>query len=272
MAEWTSELYPNEPIIGATDATPLTPHGYSKGYEPRDYKRNPVGYSAAGRPARDKSVLTPRSEWDDRIAFKEANKSRISDVLRGANIPSLDQNGTNYCWIFGVVGACQARRAVAGLPYVPLSPACGGAQIKSFRNQGGWGNDAVDWMVEHGVCSQATWPQAAIERKYLTEAARIEASRFRLTEWDDCEENDFDAVMSFVLAEDPIPFAIGLDWWGHLIFGCDGVKLGANKYGIRIRNSWGASYGDNGFAVLEERKCLGDAYGIRVMSATEYAA
>lgn len=268
---WTSKLYQNEPVIGETDPTPVTPGGYSTGYKPRDYKAKPVGYSAAGAPTYGKGKPIPRSEWDDRIAEKEKNKSRISDILIAGNVPSMDQNGTNYCWFFGVVGACQARRAVAGLPYIGLSPACGAAQIKSFRNQGGWGNDAVEWMVDHGVCSQATWPQAAIERRYLTETARAEASRFKLTEWDDCEQNDFDAVMSFVLADDPIPFAIGLDWWGHLIFGCDGVKLGTGKYGIRIRNSWGASYGDNGFAVLEQRKCLGDAYGIRVMSATDAA-
>jgi len=268
---WTSELRPNEPVLDAGSATPVTPQGYSTGYVPRDYESRPVGYHKAGAPAYGKGVLIPRSEWDDRIAEKEKNKSRISDILDAAGVPSTDQNGTNYCWFFGVVGACQARRAVAGLPYVALSPACGAAQIKGFRNQGGWGADAVEWMVEHGVCSTDLWPQAAISRKYLTDEATAQAATFKLVEWDDVEEYDFDALMSELLQPDPIPCALGLDWWGHLIFACDGVKLGTGKYGVRIRNSWGADYGDNGYAVLEERKARGDAYGIRVMSATDYA-
>lgn len=269
---WQSELRPNEPIIGITDPTPMTPTGYSTGYVPRDYEQRPVGYSSSGLTIYSKGKLIPRSEWDDRIAFKERNKARISDMLDAAGVPSTDQNGTNYCWFFGVVGACQARRAVAGLPFVPLSPACGAAQIKNFRNQGGWVNDAVEWMVEHGVCSTDIWPQAAINRKYLTDESVKQAERFKLLEWDDIEENDFDAMMSELLADDPIPCPLGLDWWGHLIFACDGVRLGANKYGVRIRNSWGADYGDNGYAILEERKARGDSYGIRVMSGTEYAA
>lgn len=262
---FTSKLYPGEKIITELDPTPVTPGGYSTGYRKRDYSAFPCGSLGYAKPL--ELPLIPRSEWDDRIAEMESTKSRLSDLVLAADIPSLDQNGTNYCWINGVVTACETLRCLAGLPYVKLSPASGGAPIKSFRNQGGWGGEALEWISKYGICTAATWPANAIDRRYYTEAAKQEALRFRVTESSDVEEYDFDALMTMLFHRIPCP--LGLDWWGHLICAMDPVKTGTRQYGCRIRNSWGEDYGFRGFSVLSESKSRGDVVAPRVMIASD---
>lgn len=265
---WVSEIRPGEKIIGDTDPTPMTPAGMSTGYESRDYSRFPVGYSEHSR-AFDMPLI-PQSEWDDRIAEMETNKTRLSDLLLQANIPCLDQNGTNYCWINGPVTALETIRCVEGLPYVKLSPASGGAPIKNFSNSGGWGGEALDWIAKNGVCSAALWPPNAISRSYYTSAAKAEALKFRFLEWTDVESNDFNALMTMLFLRIPCP--IGLDWWSHVVCCIDPVKISAGQYGVRFRNSWGMSYGDSGFSILSRNKALGDVEAPRVASATNMAA
>jgi hypothetical protein len=261
---FVSKLYTGEKIIGETDPTPHTPAGMSTGYSGRDYKKYPVGYSAAAKPFSLKKI--PRSEWDDRIAEMEKNKARLSDLLLAQNIPSLDQNGTNYCWFNGVVTGVYCVRARMNLPYKPLSPASGAAQIKGFRNQGGWGGDALEWMVENGACEQRLWPQAAIDRQYLTEESKQNAKLYRITETNvDVEEDDFDAMMTLLF--NGIPCPLGLDWWSHLVCAVDPVKTGSGRYGVRFRNSWGDSYGSKGFSILEENKARGDVSAPRLALA-----
>lgn len=261
---WNS-LKPGELVIGDTDPTPMTPNAMSTGYEKRDYAAHPHG-SLPYAKAFDMPLI-PRSEWDDRIAEMEKTKSRLSDLVLAAGIPSKDQNGTNYCWFNGVITACETLRCVEGLPYVALSSASGAAPIKGFRNNGGWGGDALEWMTEHGACSEDLWPNAAINRKYFTEEAKTQALLYRVTESTDVEQNDFEALMTMLFNRIPCP--LGLDWWGHLICAMDPVKTGTKQYGVRIRNSWSDDYGDKGFAVLTERKSIGDVVAPRQMRAAQ---
>ncbi len=260
---WTS-IKPGELVIGDTDPTPMTPSNMSTGYQKRDYSAHPhgsLGYAKAFN-----LPLIPRDEWDDRIAEMEKTKSRLSDLLIQADIPCKDQNGTNYCWFNGVITACETLRCVMGLPYVALSSASGAAPIKGFRNNGGWGGDALEWMQEHGACSEELWPNAAIDRRYYTDKAKAEAMKYRVTEAIDVEQNDFDALMTMLFNRIPCP--LGLDWWGHLICAVDPVRTGTRQYGTRIRNSWGMDYGDKGFAVLSERKSIGDVVAPTQMIAS----
>ena len=72
------------------------PSGYARGALPRDYHRYPVGYAACAK-AFDLPLI-PENEWQERLEYQKATKSRLSDIrnrgLNGQPIPSTDQNGT----------------------------------------------------------------------------------------------------------------------------------------------------------------------------------
>jgi hypothetical protein len=226
----------------------------SRGYVPRDWSKEPFGsleYAASFD-----LPLIPRSEWTDRIAEMEGNHSRLSEMMLDAGIESLDQDGTNYCWCNAVVTAILAIRAKEGLPYIKLSPASAAAQIKNFYNSGGWGGEALEWIVDKGVATVDLWPANAIQRKYLTEEMKANALLHKVEEWFELGNRNFDQLMTLLLLR--IPVAIGLNWWSHEVCAIDPVVISAGKFGVRFRNSWGSSYGENGFSILTEGKATPD--------------
>lgn len=195
----------------------------------------------------------PLSEIKDRAAQLKRDKMRISDRIREAGLKPLDQNGTNFCWANGPVNTVRVALMMANQPPVDLSPASVACQINGFRNQGGWGTEAMKWIAEHGVVPAAKWPANAINRQYLTEAAKAEAMNFRITEWDDLPARDLELLWTYLV--NGFPVAIGLNWWRHEVTACDydpddGTTL--------IWNSWGPDWGDDGFGKLSESRARPD--------------
>ena len=265
---------PLEPIID--DDTPdgselLHPPGFGLGGEPRDFAVDPPEMfdPPSAMP------LIPRSEWPARIKEQEELKSRLSDVLLAAGIPSMNQGPNGYCWGHSTVGCVQAVRAVNNQPYVPLSAYAVCATIKRGANQGGWSGLSAKFLRERGVPSQSLWPQGDRDyRKYDKPEVWANAALHKVTEeWTDLTRDvhslnlTFDQLASCLLRG--IPCAIDLNWWSHAIMACDLVEVEAGSFGVRIRNSWGDQYGDKGFAVLRGSKAVPDgALAIRVSTVS----
>jgi hypothetical protein len=140
------------------------------------------------------------------------------------------------------------------------------APIKSYRNHGGWGSQALEYIIEKGIVPVEQWPANAISRKYYTDENLEIAEDFKVTEWYDLEPRNFGELMTCLLLR--IPVAVGYNWWSHEVSAIDPVALGNGDYGVRIRNSWGMGYGTDGYAVLAERKATpDDAVAPRVVIA-----
>lgn len=224
-----------------------------RGRIPRDYAKEPYGSLEHATPF--DLPLIPESEWEPRIKEMEQSKSLLSQLMLANNIPSLDQNGTNYCWYNGVVTAIYGVRCLNRLPHVELSPASGAAIITGYRNVGGWGGDALKSNVKIGTAPAKLWPANAIEQRYDTEECRKERMKFRVQEWYDLQSRNIAQLMTCLLLR--IPVAVGFNWWGHEVCGIDPVWQNGRP-AMRIRNSWGASYGHKGFAVLAGNQMIPD--------------
>ncbi|NBW16500.1 MAG: hypothetical protein EBR82_51815 [Caulobacteraceae bacterium] len=200
------------------------------------------------------SLLIPQSEWQARIQEMEASKSRLSDMIRLANLPPKDQASTNYCWINAPTHACEIVRLQQGQPMVILSPASAGAQITNYRNVGGWGKDGLQFIVDHGLVPVDKWPANAINPKYATPENLQLAKQYRVVEWTELKPRNLQQLMSMLLRR--IPVAVGYNFWSHEVVAVDPVWIDGGP-AIRIRNSW-KGWGDYGFGILQGSKALPD--------------
>ncbi len=201
------------------------------------------------------SMIIPKNDRQGWIEDAEKNKSRTSDVIIASGLPCKDQGQTNYCWINAPTHCVEITRVLQNQPMVILSPASAGGPIKQFRNVGGWGEEGLEWIVQHGLVPVDHWPANSIDSRLYTEANKQLALDYRVTEWWELQPRNMDELISCLLHR--IPVAVGYNWWGHEVTAIDCVWLDG-EIAIRIRNSWGMSWGDKGFSILQGNKMIPD--------------
>ena len=259
---WISTIPSSEPIIDEHNDAPNAPSGLATGWQPRNYFDNPSGFYA---PLIDAENLIPRDQWYDRAKKLEQEKYRLSDFAR-RYVKVKHQGSTNYCWINGVVFACEVMRATQGQRAVELSPASGGSLIKDFRNTGGWGDQAAEFIQQNGLVPADRWPSNAIDRKYNKPQSWEIAERYAIAEWNELRCRNMDDLFTCLLQGLPVP--VGYIWWRHLVCAMDVVVFHEPRattdremlrcFGIRIANSWGTGWGDRGYGILKGKKQLAD--------------
>lgn len=226
----------------------------------------------------DKGKPNHGTEQDDKYLWRKVRGLELEEFsgpvfnieVEGDNSYVAEGVGVHNCWINAPTHGFEVERVLSGLPYVSLSPASGGGPITGYRNVGGWGNDALKYIVEYGLVPSEFWPDNAIDRRYKTPENDAKRASFKCPEWWELPNRSFDALMTSLFLRKPI--AIGLNWWAHEVLAVDPVVLGPNRYGARIRNSW-RGYGDFGFAILEERQATpDDAVCVRTVTASAKAA
>jgi hypothetical protein len=188
----------------------------------------------------------------------EETKSRVSDLVNMAGLPPKDQARTNFCWGNAIVAMLEWIRAIQNEPRVSLSPASVCAQITGYRNVGGWGRQAIEFIIEHGVVPVDEWPANAIDSQYATPQAKQTALLYRFANWYVVDGSNIDQIMSCLLRRWPI--GAGLNWWSHEVPFADPVWLDGAP-AVRIRNSWGPdwpSQGAGGWSVLQGRRMYPD--------------
>lgn len=250
---FSSKMFPGEPIINdsSTEDATAPPPGMGRGL--RLELRGPEGYGdlASAFPS---ELLIPDSEVQARIQELEEQKSNLSNIGDTANLPPLNQGQTNYCWGNGPVYCVQLIRVIQNQELVLLSPASVCAPIKNFKNQGGWGKEALEYIIEHGIVPVSKWPANSMDRKYWTEENKKLALNYRVTEWMELKPRSKQELISCMLRR--IPVAVGYNHWSHEVSAVDAVWLDGTV-ALRIRNSWG-DWGVNGYGILQGSKMLPD--------------
>jgi hypothetical protein len=186
------------------------------------------------------------SEIDDRLELMEAEKATLLDV-RGS-IPSTDQGSSNYCWAHSTVSAMLLLRAKQGLPHVELSAFGIAAQIKKFRNDGGWCQESMEAVTTKGCPTSATWPLKSMSRDNVNTAMREESLLYKVTEFWDCG-SDPKLFWHFVALG--MPIISDYNDWGHSVCFIKGNRK--NNTGL-VWNSWGDDgFGNRGVGVPQAR-------------------
>jgi hypothetical protein len=280
----------------------LTPHwethnieadGEVKGHGliPRPWAQHPVGSYASSKATKIDIPVIDQSEWSERVKDKIAAKSQLSDIRLRANngqpIPSRDQNGKGYCWAHSGTTAMLAVRAAANMPYADLSAYAVACIIKSYKDEGGWGAQGVDFQTERGIPTSEFWPQQSMNRSNDNSKTWENAKLHRWTEgWVDMEAAQYDRNLNFnqvvtcLLVNTPV--VVDFNWWGHSVCALDAVPTSGvslrhpttgkkaplkmmlaafevtGGWGIRIWNSWGDSWSDRGMGVLTGNKAIPD--------------
>lgn len=231
------------------------PPGMSKGREARDWQKQPFGSPPFQASASPLPAKIPRSEWPAKCEALEKSGQLLSQRRKRAGLKSLDQNGTNYCWCNAVVSAMRLARLFQNEPIIDLSPASVAAPIKGYRNNGGWGGEALDYIIKNGIAPQSDWPANAINRQYDNATSQASRQKFKVTEWWELQSGDFDMLFTLLLYQ--IPVAIGLNWWSHEVCAVDPLWVNG-KPQVRIWNSWSDDWSDEGMGTLTESKATHD--------------
>ena len=209
--------------------------------------------------------VIPRNAWPDLIADLERTKSRLSDICDQANIPCLDQNGTNYCHANSPAYAIMIDRAKMNQPFKHMSPASIAGPITNYQNEGAWIGQDLEQISKVGCATIDYVPANAVGRKYFKDGWEKNAELHKVTSWTEVQGPQmFDKVMTLLLNKFPV--CVGYNWWGHAVTLLDPVYIpNTRSFGVRIQNSWGLSWGENGRAVLQEGKGTpNEAYTVEI--------
>ena len=231
---------------------------FARGLVPRDYATDPPEMFAPP----SEIPLIPRSEWDARVAEQDAQESSLEHLWRRTGQPPLDQNPEPFCWAYSTGAAVMAARMAANLPVVRLSPHAVACKLTGFQKEGGWCGWSAKFAREYGYPSVAAWPERSMSRQYDRPETWADAANHKVVEdWVDLtaphyyyQQLTFDQVATCLLLNRPCP--VDFNWWGHSVCALRLVRVEAGSYGLRIINSWGSGWGEQGFATLRGSKAI----------------
>lgn len=205
--------------------------------------------------------IYPRSAWP--YLIKEQAGTFLANI-RGDKLPPHDQDGRSRCWVHGSVRALEILRLYQCQKPLLLSPDSVAYPIEGTRDRGGWPSDACAQLAKAGACAQTLWPENDLAPTNADPNWQADALKHTLLQW--VETTTFEQQMTLLLHR--IPIAAALSWWGHLVCFLEPVLLDNGGIGIGFDNSWGANWGENGYAILDEESATAASGSFAPISLT----
>lgn len=237
---------------------PETKH-YGRGLIPAPDPK-PLYTSFSAEPFPD-SLLIPPSEQAARA--KEQKEKRATLLhLRDANydiLKSLDQNGYGLCWAFSSTKAIMYVRAIMGPQYMKrLAAYWVAGRVKSWRDQGGWGEESLDKIGSEGVPEDRFCP--TYSSKNDTAETRANAALHKAVEWWVGSSDRTKATQQMISALLwNLPCICDFNWLSHSM--CVPYLEDPIDLKTAADNSWGES-SDRGLYRLAGSKAIPDGLWI----------
>jgi hypothetical protein len=187
------------------------------------------------------------------IQERKERKVTNRDRAEQCGVKQKNQAQTNFCWVNAPTHCVEIVKAFQCGFYEELSAASVACKINGFRNEGGWGKDALEFMIKSGIVPARLWPNAAISRQYDTQANWELAKDNIVVEWWECRPRTLQEVWSVLLRG--FPGAGGYNWWSHEITNYD-PEIKDGKIVILCRNQWISQ----DWLILEGRKAEPDDF------------
>uniref|UniRef100_A0A7S0LJJ6 Peptidase C1A papain C-terminal domain-containing protein n=2 Tax=Coccolithus braarudii TaxID=221442 RepID=A0A7S0LJJ6_9EUKA len=195
-------------------------------------------------------------------------------VTDGAVTPVKDQGRCGSCWAFSTTGSIEGALAVKAGKLVSLSEE---DLVQCDRNgdqgcNGGLMDNAFEWVEDHGICTEVAYPYTSGTGSTGTCKKTCKPS-VTITGFTDVPERDEIALKSAVSMQ-PVSIAIEADKSAFQLYKSgiiDSTKCGtALDHGVlivgygtsnttsqdywKVKNSWGASWGEDGFVRIVRGK------------------
>merc|ERR1719461_2406834 len=217
-------------------------------------------------------TLPKRDESNVELLKTDNVPDAIDWVARGKVTPVKNQGQCGSCWAFSTTGSIEVRYAIAKNQLNELSEQelvdCAGAEGNNGCNGGlmDYGFQYVE--MEHGLCSESSYPYEARTETYMCSSKRGACGTHYdpITNYVDVRQRST-SEMEAALATGPVSVAIEADqsafqlYNGGVLTGQCGDRLdhgvlavgyGSDGYNDfwKVKNSWGANWGESGYIRL----------------------
>ena len=217
----------------------------------------------------------------ERVHLKEPGQAlaeSVDWVAKGAVTPIKNQGRCGSCWAFSTTGSVEGAYQIASQKLLPLSEE---DLVQCDHNgdqgcNGGLMDNAFEWIEKNGIAAESAYPYTSGSGMTGScNKAKSAVPVVTVTGFKDVAKNDEDALKSAV-AQQPVSIAIEADKsvfqlyksgvldspmcgtkldHGVLLVGYGSQKtLLGNKEYWKVKNSWGPTWGDEGYIKMARGK------------------